>query len=197
MKKLNIRAGLRTRNFRVGGYSVFASLMVAALAVMVNVLVNALPASVTQLDTNANQLFSISDQTEQVVEGLETPVEIYWVVQSGAEDSTLSLLLDRYAAMSDQITITKKDPDTDPGFITQYVSDGVYNNSQALMEVCEYRGIACYNASDSSFSGIHAADEAFRSSFFLTSTDGYHLNERGQALFLPRIAGWIAAQLSS
>lgn len=69
--------------------------------------------------------------------------------------------------------------------------------SQALMEVCEYRGIACYNASDSSFSGIHAADEAFRSSFFLTSTDGYHLNERGQALFLPRIAGWIAAQLSS
>lgn len=69
--------------------------------------------------------------------------------------------------------------------------------SQALMEVCEYRGIAYYNASDSSFSGIHAADEAFRSSFFLTSTDGYHLNERGQALFLPRIAGWIAAQLSS
>lgn len=53
MKKLNIRAGLRTRNFRVGGYSVFASLMVAALAVMVNVLVNALPAGVTQLDTTA------------------------------------------------------------------------------------------------------------------------------------------------
>lgn len=204
MKKLNIRAGLRTRNFRVGGYSVFASLMVAALAVMVNVLVNALPASVTQLDTNANQLFSISDQTEQVVEGLETPVEIYWVVQSGAEDSTLSLLLDRYAAMSDQITITKKDPDTDPGFITQYVSDGIYNNSLIVVSrdedgeefrstYVDYDSIYVYDYDDYYTTGSYGV--SFDGEGALTSAISYVVSEDLPKLYT--LTGHGESELSS
>ena len=61
----------RTRSFRVGGYSVTASAIVLAIAVLLNVIVNALPMSLTQIDTSYNQLFSISDQTTKLIGALE------------------------------------------------------------------------------------------------------------------------------
>ena len=39
----SVKASFRTRSFRVGGYSVFAVLIVAAIAVAANVLAGALP----------------------------------------------------------------------------------------------------------------------------------------------------------
>lgn len=47
---------LKTRSFRVGGYSVLATVIVVAIAVFANVLVNALPAKYTQFDTTSTQL---------------------------------------------------------------------------------------------------------------------------------------------
>ncbi|MCC8128462.1 MAG: hypothetical protein LIO51_00765 [Clostridiales bacterium] len=43
------RAGFHTRTFRVGGYSVAAAAIVLAIAIMVNLFVNALPSSWTPL----------------------------------------------------------------------------------------------------------------------------------------------------
>lgn len=122
------RAGFRTRTFRVGGYSVAAAAIVLAIAIMVNLFVNALPSSWTQLDTTATGIFSISSQTEQIVGGLEEDVTIYWVVQSGSEDAYLENLLGRYESLSDHVSVVKKDPDVYPTFVTQYGLDGATNN---------------------------------------------------------------------
>lgn len=112
----------KTRSFRVGGYSVAATAIVIAIAIAVNLFVNALPATLTQFDTTANQLFTISEQTEKLVSGLEEEVTIYWVVRSGYEESYVDTLLDQYKALSDQIKVVKKDPDVSPGFTQQYTS---------------------------------------------------------------------------
>ena len=74
-KPFDLGASVRTRSFRVGGYSVAAAAIVLAIAVAVNVLVGALPDSMTQIDTTSSQLFTISDQTEQLVAGLEEEKE--------------------------------------------------------------------------------------------------------------------------
>ena len=97
-ERMSFRAALREfwerisgkKALRVGGYSVIASLIVLGIAVALNVLVNALPASWTQYDTSSAQLFTISEQTEGVLADLEEDVTIYWVVQAGQEDETLS-----------------------------------------------------------------------------------------------------------
>ena len=39
------------------------------LAVVANILVNALPASVTQLDTTAGTLYTLSQETEDILDG--------------------------------------------------------------------------------------------------------------------------------
>ena len=57
-------------------------------------------------------------------------MEIYWVVQSGGEDDTLGTLLDRYDGLSDQLTVTKVDPDVSPTFVQQYVGDGTRDQQQ-------------------------------------------------------------------
>lgn len=120
---------LKTRSFRVGGYSVLATVIVVAIAVFANVLVNALPAKYTQFDTTSTQLYSISEQTELVLSGLEDEVTVYWIVQDGREDETLGTLLDRYAALSGELTVTKVDPDVQPTFVQQYTEGTIYNNS--------------------------------------------------------------------
>lgn len=147
MKKPNISreaiaASFAARSFRVGGYSVAATAIVIAIAVVINVLVSALPLEVTQIDTTSAGLFSLSEETEIVVQALEDDITVYWVVQSGYEDSGVDKLLDRYCALNDRIQVKKIDPDVYPTFVQKYVSDGVYNNSLIVERGEQYRYIS-------------------------------------------------------
>lgn len=126
-------ASYKTRSFRVGGYSVAATAMILAICIAANFLINALPSNLTKLDTSSNQLYSISQQTETILASLEEEIQIYWIVQSGQEDSTLEKLLDQYSGRSNKISVIKKDPNVHPTFVQQY-TDTVYNNS--LVVVC-------------------------------------------------------------
>lgn len=134
----------RTRSFRVGSYSVAATLMVIAIAVVINIMASALPAKYTQFDTTATQLFSISDETEKLAASLDTDITIYWVVQSGYEDSYIGTLLDQYESLSSHINVVKKDPDVYPTFVQQYCADGVSNNSLVVVSGERYRYVDYY-----------------------------------------------------
>lgn len=139
-------AGLKTTAVRIGGYSIAAVLIVIAIAVAVNYFAAALPAGVTQLDMTQNQLFSLSEQTKQLVGSLEKDVTVYWVVRSNYEDTTLGKLLDLYDGLSGHLTVEKKDPDVNPTFVKQY-ADTAEDNS--LIVVCGDR------------STVIAADEVY------------------------------------
>ena len=107
MKKPNfswkkLGASFSTRSFKAGGYSVVVTAIVLAIVIMVNVLASALPASATRFDTTSNQLFTLSQQTEQIVSGLADDVTIYWIVRSGKEEGYLETLLGRYTSLSDR-----------------------------------------------------------------------------------------------
>lgn len=131
MPKFGLRKvvdSFKTRSFRIGGYSVAATAIVIAIAVAVNLLANALPASLTQFDTTPGQLFTVSQQTEKLVSGLEEDVTVYWVVRSGYEESYIGTLLDQYEALNSHIKVVKKDPDVNPGFVQQYTDNFTENS---------------------------------------------------------------------
>ena len=158
----------RTRSFRVGGYSVAATAMVIALAVAVNLLVRALPANLTQFDTTAGQIFTISEQTENVAQGLGEDVTIYWLVRSGNEDDYIGTLLERYSALSGHIRVVKRDPDVDPSFIEEYTDAFTENSLVVASEsrsryvdyyeifVLDYENYYYYGVTDWSFDGESA-----------------------------------------
>ncbi len=180
LKPENIKASLKTRTFRVGGYSVFAVLLVLAIVIVVNVLVNVLPDSITRFDTTANQLFSISEQTENIVNNLKEDITVYWIVQSGQEDTTLETLLGRYESMSSHIHVVKKDPDVYPTFIQQYVSDGVYNNSLIVESEQRYTYVSysdIYEYDYSNYYTTYTYDVNFAGESALTSAVDYVVSD--------------------
>ena len=62
----------KNRALRIGGYSMLISLAVIAAAVIINLLINALPAAYTKFDTSSSQFFTLSDKTKEIVSGLDS-----------------------------------------------------------------------------------------------------------------------------
>ncbi len=114
---------------RGGSYSLILSVVVLAILVVVNILASALPASLTKYDISSSKLYSITSNTKVVVNGLDQDVTIYWIVQSGKEDTVIENLLAKYDSLSDHVTVVKKNPDVFPTFAEQYTEDTVKNNS--------------------------------------------------------------------
>ena len=129
------------RMFKAGTYSAFASILVVAIAVAVNLVVSALPSAATQLDMTQNNLYSLSEQTKQIVSAVDQPVTLSLITTIGSEDQQLQTLLDRYKGLSSNVTVKVIDPTEQPGFAKQYGIETLYRNS-VLVECGErYRYI--------------------------------------------------------
>ncbi len=179
-RSFDLKAALTTRAVRVGGYSVAAAAIVIAIIVAANALVRALPAQWTQFDTTSSQLFSISDQTESVEGSLETPVTIHWIVQSGQEDATLETLLERYQALSENLTVEKVDPVVSPTFLEQYDVGSVYNNSLIVESEARYRYVDYYDIYEYDYTNYYttgSVDMNFAGEGAITSAVSYVVND--------------------
>ncbi len=108
------------RRFKTGAAAALTTAVVVALAVAVNLLAAALPSSITQLDISAEGLYTLGDSTKTLVSGLEKETVIYYLAQEGAEDSSVTTLLDRYAELSGKLSWQLKDPAVYPTFAHNY-----------------------------------------------------------------------------
>lgn len=172
MPKFDAKAiadSFKTRSFRAGGYSVAATAIVLAIALLVNFLVGALPSTATQFDITADQMYSISEQTKQIVSSLQQDVTVYWIVTEGQDDNYLENLLSRVDEMSDRLTVVQKDTDVNPTFASQYTMDSVYPNSLVVECGDRYRYL--------NFSGdIYTQDNA---DYYTTGTYTTYFNGEG------------------
>ncbi len=180
-EKRDFVASFKTRSFQAGGYSVAATAMVLAIAIVGNVLVNALPSKWTQIDTTAQQLSTVGEHTEQIVEGLTEDVQLYLIAQSGSEDANLENLLNKYAGMSSHISVSKKDPNVNPTFVQQHIgSSGVYNNSVVAISgdrsrYVEYYEIYEYDTSNYYYDGSYSVN--FAGEAAITAAISYVTND--------------------
>ena len=138
--------------------------MVLALLIVVNILVSALPSTLTQYDISASKLYSVTSNTKVVVNALEEDVTIYWIVQSGEEDQVIENLLGKYESLSDHIQVVKRNPDVYPTFAEQYTDEAVHNNS--LVVECGDRSRYI------SYSDIYVQEADMYSYCYSTSFDG-------------------------
>lgn len=138
-----VAASFKTRSFRVGSYSVAATLVFIAIAVVINILAGALPAGWMEFDTTSNQMFTMSQQTEEMISGLEEEVTVYWLARNTYEDVNVETLLDKYADLSSNFKVVQKDPDLYPSFATNYVEKF---NENSLIVTCgdRYRYVDYY-----------------------------------------------------
>lgn len=165
MKKPLIPGRGEARPALLGGtYSIILTAVVLALLIVVNVLVSVLPTGYTMYDISSSKLYSVTSNTKVVLNALEQDVTIYWVVQSGEEDSIIENLLGRYESLSEHISVVKRNPDVYPTFTGQYTDEAVQNNS-LVVESGERSRYISYN-------DIYVMETDIYSYSYTTSFDG-------------------------
>ena len=95
-----ISLSLRTRHIKYGGYAAIITIAVIAVLIGVNLIAQVLA---PQFDMTQNKLFSISEQSEQVVDNLKNPVTIYCLWEPGKETVQVKQIVDLYAGRSKNI----------------------------------------------------------------------------------------------
>lgn len=161
-----------------GSYSLAVTVIVLAILAAVNILVSALPKTLTQRDISSAKLYSVTSNTKVVVNALDKDVAIYWIVQADKEDEIIENLLGKYESLSEHIEVVKKNPDIYPTFAEQYTSEQVQNNS--LVVVCGersrfigYGDIYLYDTN----MNLYSYDVSFDGEGAITSAIDYVVNE--------------------
>ena len=119
--------------FRNGVYSAAVTALVLVLVILLNLIVRAIPSRYTEWDLSEAGLYTLSDNSIEVVKNLTQDVKIYYLAETGNEDVIISKLLDHYAAESSHLSWELKDPALYPTFATQYGATDVTNGSLILV----------------------------------------------------------------
>lgn len=120
------------RIFRNGLYSTAILAAAVVLVILINLIVQASPTTYTEFDLSEGGLYTLSDTSVQVAEGLTQDVTIYYLCETGSEDAIITRLLDQYAASSSHIHWEQKDPALYPTFASQYGAEQVSGGSLIL-----------------------------------------------------------------
>ena len=125
-------------------YTLAMCVCTIAITVLLNLVAGQMPSRYMKYDTSSTEIYSLSQQTEEIVSELESPISLYLIAPQGQEDETLTRLLDRYDDLSEQITVASVDPVRSPDFVSQYTSNKVSDNS--ILVVSEARARVLRNS---------------------------------------------------
>ena len=166
--------------------------MAVAAALILNYGVALLPANITSYDVTSNDVFSISDETKDIIGKVDKKVTIYYLAQKGTEDDAIVRLIREYKEMSDFIYSKQVDPVENPNFSKAYTADSINNNSLIITigddEASRY--IDYYDIYDSSFdanydtvlsfNGESAITTAINAMYMGDSKPVYYLTGHGE-----------------
>lgn len=173
----------RQKNLRYGGYSAVATVIVAAVLVVVTLLAELLNFTV---DLSANRLYTPGDTTRKVLDELEDEVAIYGLFSTGTEKYNYNVqtiqLAEQYANVCKKIEYETVDTLKDPDFIKQYlaasdsaavIDDGsfmVLNKATGKYRILGLQDFYDYLDSESTGVDAFTAEEAFTSAIqYVTS----------------------------
>jgi hypothetical protein len=125
----SIRKSFKTRQVKYGGYAALMTLAVITGLLLVNLIIGQFP---LQVDMTENRIFSLSPQSLQVLDGINTPVRIFGLWRPGErmplpnnrdyiED--VMAVVNLYTSRNSNITMEVIDPDRNPAFVMRYDRD--------------------------------------------------------------------------
>ena len=114
----------REPRWRHGKLGALLMCVFLAICILLNVGVKALEDEYGwKRDLSFNGYATTGDQTAEVLSRLEYDVELYLLYQNGSVDTQVLNLMERYAVLSDHITVHPTDIVRSPGVLTQFEGD--------------------------------------------------------------------------
>lgn len=133
--KQNWKQFLTGGTSRQGTYAAGMTVVVIAIVIFLNLIVGQLPSNLVQFDITDNKLYTISNTSVDYLAKLDKKVDIIVVAEKGKVDDRITKFLDKYAALSKNITVSSIDPVTNPSVLSKYnISAGT------LVVSCEETG---------------------------------------------------------
>lgn len=123
------RYSVSVRNISMGAYSSATIVIVVVLMVVINLIAEKLPTKYTNIDVTSNQLYTITEQTEEMLGNLTEDITIYVISAEDNADTTVNQTLKCYKDASSHITVTYIDPLVNPQFVNQYAANSISQNS--------------------------------------------------------------------
>lgn len=124
MSKLDFKNAVkRNKNLKFGGYSTIITVIVLIVVIVLNLMFEQLALTI---DLTEEELYTVGDDSMEIIEGLDQDVEIYGFYASGDEDGSYAKMvikfLEEYVTLSDHFSFAIKDPVSDPAFANQYMT---------------------------------------------------------------------------
>lgn len=117
------------KSFSITAFSWGTTVVGIAIIVFMNLLVRDIPTDYTQIDTTSEKLYSITKETQDLLDGLEQDIDIFVIVDEAAADTMVKQTLGKYDEAK-HVNVTYINPSKNPVFAEQYVGNAaVYTNS--------------------------------------------------------------------
>ncbi|MCR5784266.1 MAG: Gldg family protein [Eubacterium sp.] len=132
-------------NAKLGLFSGAYVAVMIVICVGINIAANLLPEDITAIDVTSNKLYSLGDDTYEMLSELEDDVTIYVLASEANCDSVIAKTVERYASASKHVTVEYKDPTTYPNFYSSYASTAPTTNSVIVVSGDMYKVIDYYD----------------------------------------------------
>ena len=138
MKKFSLRFDFKSRH---AGISALTTIAVLAGIIILNVVAGSTD---LKIDLTPKKLFSLTNQTQELLDGLEQEVVITALYTAGQENEGIMETLSEYESRSNLVTLNVVDPDRDPGTVARYTEEGtnLTKGSLIVSSGSEFRTIA-------------------------------------------------------
>jgi ABC-2 type transport system permease protein len=117
MKKPTLKFDFKTRH---AGVSAITTIAVAAGLIIINILAAELD---IQADLTPKKLFSLTAPTIELLDGLDSEVEILALFKPGEEPEAIMESVNEYDRNSDRVSVSVIDPDRNPGVVSRFSED--------------------------------------------------------------------------
>ncbi|MDY2921265.1 MAG: GldG family protein [Eubacterium sp.] len=133
--KSKIKKGFISRKFKLGGMQTLQMVLVLAIVVVVNLVAGKMNLTV---DLSSDKIYTLTDSTKKLTEGLKEDVTIYYMCQAGQETDAIEKVLDQYDKLS-HVSVEEKDPIVYPNFSKQYTDETITGNDIIVVNAKENR----------------------------------------------------------
>ena len=132
--KNGFNSSFSSRRFKNGAYTSVITVIVLVLVIAINILAGKFN---IKHDITATGLYTLTDETVSLLNGLTDDINIYYLANEGGEDETIYKMVNCFAEASSHINVLLRDPNLYPNFIYNYVDKGtsVYKDSIIIENV--------------------------------------------------------------
>lgn len=123
------RWSVSVKRIGMGVFHIGFSIAAVTAVVIFNLVAGTLPSTWTNIDCTSAQLYGITDETKQVLAGLNNTVDIYVLVNESSQDAQLGATLQKYGELSSDVNVIYKDPAVSPNFYQNYTEENISINS--------------------------------------------------------------------